>query len=181
MQQVPSVDAVRPARCPRCGLAGRVPGLPLGLVGHGLRERQLRGPPSAKEEAATRSLRVRCYRCRGCRAVVRVVPRGVVARRHFAAGAIGVALFVFGKLAQSAAVAASKVGGWGQGTSAWRTLRRWLAAIDEGRLFPCVRASPPGWRPRQRAERAAMTLASLVPATDAELGDKVFAGAALAA
>lgn len=112
---------------------------------------------------------------------MRVVPRGVVARRHFAAGAIGLALFIYGRLAQSAAEAAVRVGCWGRGASAWRTLRRWVGAIDDGRLFRGVRASPPGWRPRQRAERAAMTLASLVPATASDLGDKVFAGAALAA
>ena len=110
-----------------------------------------------------------------------MVPRGVVARRHFAAGAIGLALFIFGRLAHGAAEAAARVGCWGRGASAWRTLRRWIGAIDDGRLFRGVRASPPGWRPRQRAERAAMTLASLVPATASDLGDKVFEGAALAA
>ena len=53
-------------------------------------------------------------------------------------------------------------------------------AIDAGILFPCVRGSPTAWSPRRRAERAAMTVGALVPATFA--GDeiaRVFAGAAL--
>ena len=98
------------------------------------------------------------------------------------AGAIGLALLVFGKLGRSADEAAERVGSWARGPSAWRTLRRWLTAIDVGRLFPCVRGSPRGWPPRRRAERAAMTLASLVPATFAGSEDaRVFAGAAHAA
>jgi hypothetical protein len=153
----------------------------VGLVGHGLRERQLRGPPSASEAARIRTLLVRRYRCRQCGAVVTVVPRQVLARRHFAAGAIALALFVFGKLGSTATVATTQIGSWACGPSAWRTLRRWISAIDAGRLFPCVRGSPSGWSLRQRAERAAMTLAALVPATFAADEDaRVFAGAALA-
>jgi hypothetical protein len=177
----PAVDTVRPSRCPRCGSAGRVPGKPVGLVGHGLRGRQLRGPPAAGEAPTTRSLLVRRYVCRGCHAVLVVVPRQVLARRHFAAGAIGMALFIFGKLGASAADAAKRAGSWTTGPSAWRTLRRWIAAIDAGRLFSAVRHAPLGWPPRRRAERAAMTLCALVPETFApDDAGRVFAGAALA-
>lgn len=177
----PSVGAVRPGVCPRCGAAGAVPGQPLGLIGHGLRERQLRGPPSANSPASTLTLRARRYRCRRCTAIVAVVPRQVLARRHFAAGAIALAVFAFGKLGSTAAAAASRIGSWARGPGGWRTLRRWLAAIDEGRLFACVRGSPDGWSPRQRAERAAMTVAALVPASVAIKDDaRVFAGASFA-
>jgi hypothetical protein len=113
--------------------------------------------------------------------VITVVPRQVLARRHFVAGAIALALFVFGKLGASASEAAGLVGSWARGSGAWRTLRRWIGAVDAARLFPCVRASPGGWPPRRRAERAAMTLASLVPATfEGSEADRVYAGAALA-
>jgi hypothetical protein len=96
--------------------------------------------------------------------------------------AIALALFVFGKVGSTATVATTRIGSWARGPSAWRTLRRWISAIDAGRLFPCVRASPSGWSARQRAERAAMTVAALVPATFAAEEDaRVFAGAALAA
>lgn len=43
-QSPPSVDAVRPGTCPACGAAGHAPGQPKALHGHGLRERQFRGP-----------------------------------------------------------------------------------------------------------------------------------------
>jgi hypothetical protein len=124
---------------------------------------------------------VRRYRCRSCEAIVTVVPRQVLARRHFAAGAIAQALFVFGKLGATAATAAARIGSWARGAGAWRTVRRWLTAIEAGRLFPGVRGAPPTWSPRRRAERAVMTLAARM---SSELGatevDRVFAGAAFA-
>jgi hypothetical protein len=111
-----------------------------------------------------------------------VVPRKVVARRHFAAGALGLALFVYGKLGAAASEVAVRVGLWGHGPSAWRTVRRWLTAVEDGRLFRGIRSSPPGWPPRQRAERAAMTLVarSVLPETSSE-ETRVFAGAGVAA
>lgn len=110
-----------------------------------------------------------------------VVPREVRARRHFGAGAIALALVVFGKLTASAAEAARTAGSWASGTGTWRLLRRWIAAVDDGALFPGVRASPQGWSPRQRAERIAMTLAAHAPATiGGDEAVRAFAGAALA-
>lgn len=124
---------------------------------------------------------VRRYRCRACKAIVTVVPRQVLARRHFAAGAIALALFVFGRLGATAATAAAQIGSWARGTGAWRLLRRWLTAVEAGRLFPGVRGAPPTWSPRQRAERVAMTIAARVPAAvGTSEGDRVFAGAAFA-
>jgi hypothetical protein len=126
-------------------------------------------------------LHARRYVCRSCAAVITVVPRQVLARRHFGAGAIGFALFVYGKLRAAAGHVAKRVGLWGRGPGAWRTVRRWLAAVEDGRLFRGVRASPGGWSPRRRAERAAMTLAarSLLPETAPEEA-RVFEGAAVA-
>ena len=111
-----------------------------------------------------------------------VVPREIRARRHFGAGAIALALFVFGKLQATAAEAASKVGSWASGgAGSWRLLRRWVGAVERGDLFPGLRASPPGWSPRQRAERIAMALAAHAPATAGDSEEAtVFAGAALA-
>jgi hypothetical protein len=111
-----------------------------------------------------------------------VVPREVVARRHFSAGAIGLALFVYGKLRAAACDVAIRVGLWGHGPGAWRTVRRWLTAIEGGRLFRGIRSSPRGWPPRRRAARAAMTLVacSVLPETTSE-EMRVFAGAAVVA
>jgi hypothetical protein len=70
----------------------------------------------------------------------------------------------------------------GHGAGAWRTVRRWLTAIEDGRLFRGIRLSPRGWPPRRRAERAAMTLLarSVLPETTSE-EMRVFAGAAVVA
>jgi hypothetical protein len=111
-----------------------------------------------------------------------VVPREVVARRHFSAGAIGLALLVVGKLRAATSAVAARIGLWGHGACAWRTVRRWLTAIEDGRLFHGIRSSPRGWSPRRRAERAAMTLVAraVLPETTSE-ETRVFAGAAVAA
>jgi hypothetical protein len=109
-----------------------------------------------------------------------VVPRGVLARRHFSAGAIALALY---RLAGGARVVdiRREVGGQGE-TAAWPTLRRWLRAGRQSRLWASVRASPPDWSPRHVAERIAMTLLAHAPgAHGAPVDVRVFAGAALAA
>ena len=42
--RLPTVEEARPARCPVCGAASRPAGKALAIHGHGLHERQLRGP-----------------------------------------------------------------------------------------------------------------------------------------
>lgn len=183
MEHVPSVERARPGRCPCCGAATRPTGHALGLVGHGLRERQLRGPRQAGARPELLVIRVRRYRCRHCRAVCTVVPRGVVRRRHFGAGAIGWALFLYGHERQPARAVRDRLGGYGSQEAAdWITLRRWRAAVADGRLFS-VRPSPADFTPRQVAERAAMTFASFAPidAGSASLAAQVFVGAEIVA
>ncbi len=124
-----------------------------------------------------RVIPVRRYRCRRCDAVVVVVPRGVMRRRHFGAAAIALALFRFGADARVVDIR-REVGGHGE-TAAWPALRRWVRAGGQARLWSCVRGSPPEWGPRQVAERIAMTLVAYAPATTvAPLDVRVFAGAA---
>lgn len=128
-------------------------------------------------------VQVRRYRCRRCRAVCTVVPRGVVRRRHFSAGAIGCALFLYGHERLSARTVRDRIGGFGsQDAGGWVTLRRWVAAVGQGRLFS-VRSSPVDFTGRQTAERAAMTLASFAPpaARATSLGEQVFMGAEILA
>lgn len=45
----PSCESARPGRCASCGAASRPAGEPLGLVGHGLRERLVLGPTTFGE------------------------------------------------------------------------------------------------------------------------------------
>jgi hypothetical protein len=65
-------------------------------------------------------------------------------------------------------------------TERWTTLPGWIAAIEEGRLFPGVRPCPPSFTIRERAERAAATLCALAFSADL-IEAQAFEGAALAA
>ncbi len=149
---------MRPASCPACARAGAPLGGPIGLVGHGRRERQLRGLAEPDGRPTQRVVVVRRYRCRHCGAVVTVVPRGVMPRRHFSASAIGLALALFGLLGVATRVVRQRVSESTGLHWSWPTLRRWVDAAAT--LWPSIRPSPEGATRRQRAARAASTLAS---------------------
>src|SRR5687768_17558971 len=85
---VPSAEAARPARCPACSAPSRPVGAAVVLVGHGLRDRQVRGPLEPAGPPTEITIQVRRYRCRACRAIVVVVPRGVAHARLFSLCAI---------------------------------------------------------------------------------------------
>ena len=184
MERMPTVDEVRPSHCPGCGAASRPVGAPLVLHGHGSRERQFRGPLEAGGPPVQVLIRLRRYRCRGCGATVTVAPRSAVRKRLFTAAAIGLALALWAVLGMSAKQVRKRVSPWAcVGNAAavgWMALTRWTQAIQEGRLFPAVRAAPGGWSPRQVAERAATTLAALAPPAQAALEVLAFLGAARA-
>lgn len=180
--ELPAADRVRPPCCSRCGAASRPPGAPLGLVGHGVRERQVRGPSDATGEPVIRTLAVRRYRCLRCGGITTVLPRGLCARRHYSASAIGLSLCLFGMRGLSLGETRARVCPWRAGfdTERWTTLPGWLLAIEQGRLLSRVRPSAPGSSLRQQAERAAATLCGLALCTDG-LEAQAFEGAALAA
>jgi hypothetical protein len=130
----PSVDAARPGACPGCHRASRPPGRALGLHGHGLRDRQLRGPPDAEAAATTQILVCRRYRCTACGAVIIVVPRGVAPRRHYGHAAIAFALALWALAGTPAAGVRRRVCAWavtGAAGTRWRALRRWADAAGQ--------------------------------------------------
>ena len=180
---MPTTSEARPGRCPACDAAGHVVGAPVTLVGHGVRDRQVRGPTEAGAAPRVITILTRRFRCRPCRAVFSVVPRGLTARRHFSASAIGLGLLLYGVERRRAAEVAKEVGLWGPPPSAWRTLARWSQAVEVGTLLvrARVRAGPSEWPRRERASRAAMTLAALAPSSSGPIASRVMAGAALAA
>jgi Domain of unknown function (DUF6431) len=177
--RTPSVDEVRPGFCPACTAAAREPGRRLGIVGHGLRERQLRGPMAVQRPPTVEVLRVRRYRCRHCSALITVVPREVEPRRHYSRPAIAMALALMGLVACSSPEIREAISPWRTTTtSAWRTLPRWIDAVRRGTLFssasPSEKASC-----IEVAERVAQVAMSHAPpgmrgAPELEL---VFAGA----
>ena len=104
----------------------------------------------------------RRYRCQGCGAVIVVVPRSVVGRRLYSAGAIALALAAWAVNGQTPTAVRGRVSPHRlvgpTAASGWASLRRWARAVRAGRLFPVVRASPESATLRQVAARAAMTL-----------------------
>lgn len=185
VEALPSAEQVRPGCCSRCGAASQPLGERLGLHGHGVRWRQVRGPSSATGEPETVVVAVRRYLCRHCGGVTTVLPGGLCARRHYSASAIGLALCLFGVMGRTIGETRERVCTWRLGfdLNRWTTLRRWVAAVGAGQLLPRIIA----WRPwpgrlllRAGAERAAACLCSLGPGTGT-LAERAFAGAARAA
>jgi hypothetical protein len=180
--EIPSVEAVRPGCCSRCGAASRPSGAGVVLVGHGSRERQIRGPAAPHGEPEIRVIVVRRYRCRLCGGLTTVLPRGLTARRHYSASAIGLSLCLYGIRRLPLGDTRRRVCTWPVGfeTERWTTLPGWVAAIEQGRLFPGVRPCPASFTVRERAARAAATLCALALSTDL-IEAQAFEGAALAA
>src|SRR5664279_688278 len=126
---MPSVDEVRPARCPCCGSASRPSGQGLRLHGHGLRVRQMLGPQEALGEAVAVEVSCRRYLCLICDAVVLVVPGAMLPRRWYSASAIAQALALFGLGQKSPAeirrqTSPFKVVGM-TAAAGWATICRW--------------------------------------------------------
>lgn len=184
----PTVDEVRPGRCPWCGGASRCPGAKLGLWGHGVRDRHVQGPLTPDADPVDVVIAARRYLCQACDAVVVVVPREVVAWRHYTAAAIAWAL-ALGEQRPVAEVrrrtsTTAKPVGFGE-PRRWATLRRWVAAAVRGALFDRARLRPPATDStlRQIAAYVARTLAAhaLPSARHGPLAAQAFFGEALMA
>lgn len=153
------------------------------LVGHGLRSRQVLGPSSFGTAPESPVIQLRRYRCRACRAVIVVGPRGLLRDRSYSAPAIAGALAAMASGATSVAVRTRTSPFSTVGPSAaerWVTLVRWVDAAQQGKLFAVTGL---GELSRQRvAEQVTLALAArgghapgMAPAASA------FTGAALAA
>jgi hypothetical protein len=173
MKCVPTVDAARPGQCPGCAAASRPLGEKVIVVGHGLRERQLRGPAEPAAVARIERVKLRRYRCRRCRTVMVVGPRELVAGRLYSAGAVGWALALYGLCSESLASIRRRVSPWSvigaTAAASWATLRRWVRAVRDGKLFAVMRPAPVEFSARQVAERAATTLLAYAPSSTAAL------------
>ncbi len=163
----PTVDEVRPGRCPSCEAPSRPVGGTLGLHGHGLRERDQWGPVEVGGTPRLLGILARRYECQSCGAIVMVVPRGVVYRRLYSGGAIALALAFWGVAGLAPAEVRKRVSPFAivgaTAAAGWASLRRWSRAVRAGRLFPVVRALPAQATLRQVAARAATTLAAYAP------------------
>lgn len=165
MRAPPPVSAARPRRCPGCGRAACPAGGQVLLHGHGLRYRQLWGPPAPGVPAVALDFFVRRYRCQGCAAVITVAPRGVLRHHLYSSMAIAwaLALYGIGRLSHPkvrAAVSPWRPSEHDPARTTWRTLPRWVDAVASGVLRLIGVPRPPA-RPRSRvAERLALVIGS---------------------
>jgi len=179
MARMPLVDEVRPARCPVCDGASREPGRTLSVVGHGTRQRQLRGPLALAAAPTVEVIEVRRYRCMRCDAVLTVVPREVEPRRHYTRPAIVLALALWGLCGASATTVRRTISPWRiTTTTGWPMLRRWTAAVARRVLVPTACPSPPATARAIAARVAQVALAHAPPTMrGAPMRVQVFLGA----
>ena len=161
---LPTVDEARPKHCVRCEV-GAYEGERRRIYGHGLVERQQRGPPGAGEMATCLELWVRRYLCTACGAVMQVVPGSCVPSKHFSGGAIGLALALW-SAGRTAAEVRKEVSDWrvvGAAARGWRSLSRWARDVKAGKLFAWLALGEQAGSARMIAGRAAQALRGYAP------------------
>jgi hypothetical protein len=177
LQRPPTVEAARPGRCPRCGAASRPEGKSLGIYGHGVRDRQVRGPLEITAAPTVTVIGCRRYLCLACGAVILVVPRGIEPRRHFGRAAICLALALWAVDRAPTPAVRRRVSPWRSSAMTWRAPRAWAQAIAAGAWAWCRAAA--GRAPHQAAARAAQIAAGRAPPlTSGPFAERAYAGGA---
>ena len=131
------------------------------LHGHGLVERQQRGPAEAGEEPVCAGILGRRYRCTACKTVMRVLLASSVPRKHFSGAAIAMALALWGLGGKSAREVREQVSDQkilGAGARGWRSLGRWARQVVAGQLFAGLGLCGLAGGPRAVAARVAQAL-----------------------
>lgn len=182
MAKIPCVDEVRPAHCAGCGAASRPVGSRVVLHGHGLLLRQVRGVLAVDERPGVFALWVRRYACQLCRAVMTVVPAGVLARRQYTGPSIALALHLWLMAGLSDRAVRAQLCAWqvrGRSARGWAQLYRWARRAAE--LFSLPRAMSASDSQYDAARRVLTTLRALTPAAESRVPIEVqiFEGAAL--
>lgn len=176
--QPPPVGAVRPARCPACGAPGAPVAGPVGLHGHGLRERSVLGPAVAGAAPVSETLQLRRYQCQRCDAVVVAAPRGLLSRLRYGAVAVALALALWSSQRQPGwrvhGQVSPRPSAGNEPMHGWRSLSRW--ARRSSRWWP-LRAGPPGGGARESALELVRQLAARAPMPTGRLYIDACAGA----
>lgn len=182
LAKTPCVDEVRPAQCLGCGVASRPVGERLVLHGHGLLERQVRGVLAVGDPPGVFAISVRRYACQLCRAVMTVVPAGMLARRQYSGPSIALALHLWLMAGLSDRTVRAQVCAWqlrGRSARGWAQLYRWTGQAS--RLFMLPRLVSALGDPHEVARRVLTTLGAMSPAAliGAPIAQQIFEGAAL--
>jgi hypothetical protein len=146
-----------------------------------LRDRVHLGPAHPDEAPSELVVPARRYQCQveSCRAVILVVPRGVLAGRRYSASAIALALVLWGVLERDEAavrthISPARIVGLAA-LGRWVTLGRWADAAIAGRLFPKLGPVARARTRRGTAARTATALMGLAPPGDRARGPEVAA------
>jgi hypothetical protein len=180
--KTPCVDEVRPAQCAGCGAASRPVGAPLVVHGHGLLARQVRGVLAVGDAPGVVVVWVRRYACQVCRAIMTVVPAGMLPRRQYSGPSIALALHLWLMAGLSDRIVRAKVCAWqvrGHSARGWAQLYRWTGQVAS--LFALPRAVSLVGHRHDVARRVLMTLCALSPAamSSMPIERQIFEGAAL--
>lgn len=122
--RLPSVAALRPPRCPRCGQPAHEPGKCLMIVGHGTYSRQVLGHPGIAGEAV---VHVRRYLCRACRHTMSILSDWLHPHRWYSADVILEALRLL--LVERRPEAEIRSRYCSRVSGSWRTLWRWAREL----------------------------------------------------
>lgn len=182
LAETPCVDEVRPAQCAGCGAASRPVGAGLVVHGHGLLARQVRGVLAIGDPPGVFAIRVRRYACQLCRAIMTVVPAGMLARRQYSGPSIALALHLWLMAGLSDRAVRTQVCAWqvrGRSPRGWAQLYRWTERAAS--LFALPRPVSALSDAREVARRVLTTLRALSPAAlgGAPIELQIFEGAAL--
>ena len=165
-----------------CGAASRPIGAGLVIHGHGLLERQVRGVLAVDDEPGVVVVWVRRFACQLCRAVMTVVPAGMLTRRQYSGPSIALALYLWLLAGQSDRSVRARVCAWqvrGSNDRGWAQLYRW--ARQAASLFVLPRPVAASRDAYETARHILTTLRVLAPAalSRAPVELQIFAGAAL--
>src|SRR5262245_23671750 len=123
--RLPSVDALRPSSCPRCGGPAHAPGRLVGIVGHGTYTRQVLGHISVAVDFV---IRVRRYLCRGCKGTISIFVDLLHPRRWYS-GAVILETLRLHLVEGRKEPEIRKEFGPEIESESWRSLRRWRGQL----------------------------------------------------
>lgn len=137
-----------------------------GLHGHGVRVRQLLGPAVVGGVPVLREVTVRRYRCQQCGLVMVVTTEALLPRKHYGAGTIGLALWLWSVTRWPLAKVRKALSPWAKigdaAVTGWASVERWASEACAGGLWGVISTTLAA-RLRQQTERVMRQLEALGP------------------